>query len=157
MSLIESHPTLHLQSWRQLAAPPEEVFDALVDPEKHKAWLAPPGDWGHVQSTVDLRVDGVWDSRFSPRPGTEVHDAQTFVVIDPPHHLVTDLVSEATVDGQVMPPLHSRVEFRLEPTVWGTLLTVEQHGFPDVQTRDFFEDVVWHEGFDRLEAFFARK
>lgn len=157
MSLTESHPTLHLQAWRELHAPPEAVFDALVNPEKHKGWLAPPGRWGDVESTVDLRVGGVWESRFSPTPDARVHDVQTFVVIDPPRRLVTDLVSDAVIEGQAMPKLRSRIEFRLAPTVWGTLITIEQAGFPGEEVRDFFESVVWAAALDRLEAFLARR
>ena len=82
---------------------------------------------------------------------------QTYVVIDRPHRLVTDLVSESVVEGQSMPPLRSRVDITLEPTVWGTLMTVEQSGFPDVEIRDFFETVVWPAGLDRIESFLTAR
>lgn len=156
MSLSEAQTALHLQAWRELRAKPEVVFDALVNPEAHASWLAPPGRWGAVESTVDLRVGGVWESRFCPTPVTEVHDVQTYVAIEPPHRLVTDLVSEATVDGQAMPPLHSRIEITLEETVWGTLFTVVQTGFPDEEMRDFFETEVWVAALERLEAYVHR-
>ncbi|GAA2983600.1 uncharacterized protein YndB with AHSA1/START domain [Microbacterium terrae] len=157
MSLTESHPVLRMQAWRELRAAPAVVFDALVDPEKHMEWLAPPGSWGAVESTVDLRVGGVWESRFSPTPSTRVHDVQTYVAIEPHHRLITDLVSEATVDGKPAPALRSRIEITLAPTVWGTYMSVEQTGFPSAEMRDFFETEVWQRGFDRLEAFLARR
>ena len=82
---------------------------------------------------------------------------QTYVVIDRPHRLVTDLVSEAVMDGRPMPTVRSRIDITLDPTVWGTLMTVEQTGFPGVEVRDFFETVVWPGGFERLEAFLTRR
>lgn len=156
MSLTESREELRLHLWRELHGKPEAVFDALVDPEKQKEWLAP--SWaGAVETTVDLRVGGVWESRFHPDQQTEVHDVQTYVVIDRPHRLVTDLVSEAATGDHKLADLHSRVEITLDPTVWGTYLTVDQVGFPDAEVRDFFETAVWPGDLDRLEAFLTRR
>jgi len=152
MSLTESREELRFQLRRELHATEEAVFDALVIPEKQKVWLSPPGA-GAVETTVDLRVGGAWEARFRPDHLTEVHDVQTYLVIDRPHRLVTDLVSASARGGQSMPTLHSRVDITLEPTVWGTLMTVEQTGFPSVEVRDFFEAVVWPGGFDRIESF----
>lgn len=157
MSLTESREELRLQLRRELHATEEAVFDALVDPDKQRVWLSPPGAGGAVETTVDLRVGGAWEARFRPDHLTEVHDVQTYVVIDRPHRLVTDLVSEAVRDGQPMPGLHTRVDITLEPTVWGTLMTVEQSGFPSVEVRDFFETVVWPGGFDRIESFLTHR
>ncbi len=157
MSLTESREDLRLQLRRELHATEEAVFDALVNPDKQKVWLSPPGAGGAVETTVDLRVGGTWESRFRPNHLTEVHDVQTYVVIDRPHHLVTDLVSESTAEGRPMPTLHSRVDITLDPTVWGTLMTVEQNGFPSAEVRDFFEAVVWPGGFDRIESFLTSR
>lgn len=157
MSLTESREGLRLQLRRELHATEDAVFDALVNPEKQKIWLSPPGAGGVVETTVDLRVGGAWESRFRPNHMTEVHDVQTYVVIDRPHRLVTDLVSESVVDGRPMPTLHSRLDITLEPTVWGTLMTVEQTGFPSIEMRDFFETVAWPGAFDRVETFLTAR
>jgi uncharacterized protein YndB with AHSA1/START domain len=157
MSLTESREGLRLQVRRELRATEEAVFDALVNPEKQKVWLSPPGAGGAVETTVDLRVGGAWEARFRPNHLTEVHDVQTYVVIDRPHRLVTDLVSESVVNGRSMPTLHSRVDITLEPTVWGTLMTAEQSGFPSVEMRDFFENVAWPGAFDRIETFLTSR
>ena len=155
MSLTESREELRLQLRSEMHATEEAVFDALVNPDKQKVWLSPPGAGGAVETTVDLRVGGVWEARFRPNHLTEVHDVQTYVVIDRPHRLVTDLVSEAVMDGRSMPALHTRVDITLDPTVWGTLMTVEQTGFPSVEVRDFYETAVWPAGFDRIESFLS--
>lgn len=155
MSTIDTREQLHLQLRRELHATEDAVFDALVNPDKQKVWLSPPDAGGTVETTVDLRVGGVWEARFRPNHLTEVHDVQTFVVIDRPHRLVTDVVSESVVEGQVMPVLHSHLDITLEPTVWGTLMSVDHSGFPSVELRDFFEGVAWPAGFDRIEKFLA--
>ncbi|WP_426320828.1 SRPBCC family protein [Microbacterium sp. E-13] len=153
MSLTESRQGLRLRARRELRATQDAVFDALVNPDKQRLWLSPPGAGDAVETTVDLRVGGAWESRFRPDHLTQVHDVQTYVVIDRPHRLVTDLVSESVVNDQPMPTLHSRIDITLDATVWGTLMTVEQTGFPSAQMRDFFETVVWPGGFDRIESF----
>lgn len=157
MSLTDSREELRIQLRREVHGTQEEVFDALVNPDKQRVWLSPPGAGGQVRTTVDLRVGGAWEARFRPNHLTEVHDVQTYVVIDRPHRLVTDLVSESVIEGREMPPLHSRVEIVLEPTVWGTLMTIEQTGFPGVEVRDFFEAVAWPGAFDRIESFLTAR
>ncbi|MFB7892296.1 SRPBCC domain-containing protein [Microbacterium sp. NPDC056044] len=152
MSLTDSREDLRLQLRRELHAGEEAVFDALVNPDKQKAWLSPPWAGGAVETTVDLRVGGRWESRFRPNHVTEVHDVQTYIVIDRPHRLVTDLVSESSAEGREMPAIHSRLDITLDPTVWGTLMTVGQTGFPSVEVREFFEVVVWPGAFDRIES-----
>ena len=156
MSQIESTQSIGLRVQRELRATPEAVFDALTDPEKQRNWLSALGpDAGAVETSVDLRVGGAWEARFRPNPETEVHDVQTYAEIDRPHRLVTDLVSEATIGGQRMPTLETRIAMTFEPTAAGTLVTVEQTGFPAIERRDFFADVAWPSGLARLDAFLA--
>lgn len=156
MSVIDSDQGIRLRLRRELRATPEEVFDALVNPDKQRAWLS-EADADSVETSVDLRVGGAWEARFRPNPGTQVHDVQTYVEIDRPHRLVTDVVSEATMGGQQIPTLRSRIELRFVETPAGTLVDVEHSGFPSVETRDFYEAVVWPGGFDRIEAFLASR
>jgi uncharacterized protein YndB with AHSA1/START domain len=156
MSQLESTESIGLRVQRELHAAPEEVFDAYTDPEKQRSWLSALGpDAGAVETSVDLRVGGAWESRFRPNPETAVHDVQTYAEIDPPHRLVTDLVAESTIGGQRMPALETRIVMTFEPTAAGTLVTVEQTGFPATEIRDFFANVAWPSGLARLDAFLA--
>jgi len=153
MNPTESNHALGVRMQREMSATPDALFDALVNPDKQRAWLSEAGaEAGHVETTVDLRVGGTWESRFHPNPETEVHDVQTYVEIDRPHRLITDLVSESIIGGKQMPTLRSRIDMTFVPTASGALVTVEQTGFPTAEMRDFFEAVVWPGGLDRIEA-----
>ncbi len=154
MSQIESGQAIGLRMQRELQATPEEVFDALTDPEKQRMWLSALGpEGGAVETSVDLRVGGAWEARFRPNPETEVHDVQTYAEIDRPHRLVTDLVSESWIDGRRMPTMETHIVITLEPAGAGVLVTVEQTGFAAAELRDFFANVAWPTGLDRLDAF----
>ena len=156
MSQIESTETIGLRVQRELHATPEEVFDAYTDPDKQRNWLSALGpDEGAVETSVDLRVGGAWEARFRPNPETEVHDVQRYAEIDRPHRLVTDLVAESTIGGRRMPALETRIVMTFEPTAAGTLVTVEQTGFPATDMRDFFANIAWPSGLARLDAFLA--
>jgi len=156
MNRTQTNEAFGLRVRREFRTAADDIFDALVNPEKQRVWMSARGveDSG-VETSVDLRVGGTWESRFRPDSETEVHDVQTYVEIDRPYRLVTDLVSESTVGGQQMPTLRGRMDMTFVPTASGTTVTVEQVGFPGAEMRDFFEAVVWPRAFDRLEAFLA--
>lgn len=141
---------------RELPRTPEEVFDAYTDPARQRVWLSALGpEQGEVQTSVDLRVGGRWEARFRPNAQTVVYDVQTYREIDRPHRLVTDLVAESSVDGEPMPTLETRIAVTFAATGAGTLMTVEQTGFPAAELRDFFASTVWPAGLDRFAAFLA--
>ncbi|OFI37628.1 hypothetical protein BIU82_07035 [Arthrobacter sp. SW1] len=148
--------TIGLTLHRELPGTPEEVFDAFTDPAKQRMWLSALGpEEGAVETTVDLRVGGTWEARFRPNPQTLVHDVHTYREIDRPHRIVTDLVGESAIEGQQMPALESRIVMTLEAMGGGTRVTVEHSGFPAAELRDFFANVAWPEGLDRLGAVVA--
>lgn len=154
MNQIEPAGTFGLTMQRELPGTPEEVFDALTDPAKQRIWLSALGpEQGAVETTVDLRVGGRWEARFRPNPQTLVHDVHTYREIDRPHRIVTDLVGGSTIEGQQMPTLESRIVMTFEAIDGGTLVTVEQGGFAATEIRDFFANVAWPGGLDRLGAF----
>jgi uncharacterized protein YndB with AHSA1/START domain len=151
---ITQTEVIGLRLTRELAARPEEVFAAYTDPRAQREWLSQLGpDEGEVRTTVDLRVGGAWEATFRPNPAVAVHDVQTYVEVDPPHRLVTRLVSESTVDGRAMPPIETPIDVTFTRTESGTRVTVEQSGFADTQTRDFFEHVAWASALDRIAAY----
>jgi len=156
MSRIEGAEGIGLRVQQELPGTPEEVFDAYTDPAGQRIWLSALGpDEGWVRTTADLRVGGVWEARFRPNPQTLVHDVQTYREIERPNRLVTDLVGESSIGGRWMPPLETRITMTFEASGGGTLVTVEQRGFPAAEMRDLFANVVWPGGLDRLGAFVA--
>lgn len=156
MSHTVHDQAISLRVTREMPATPEEVFAAYTEPEAQRLWLTQRGpDEGEVRTAVDLRVGGVWEATFHPNPAVLVHDIFTFVEIDRPHRVVTRYTGESTVEGRVTASPETLIVLRLAPTDAGTLVTVEQTGFPDTPTRDFFETVAWPGALDRIAAYLA--
>ena len=153
MSEIDTSETIGLRLTRELPATPEEVFDAYTDAEKQKIWFSILDEEpGVVEIEVDLRVGGKQVAVWGPNRDTLFREEQTFVEIDRPHRLVTESTG-SDPSGQTM---STHVVVTFEPSDVGTLVTVEQTGFPTPEVRDFFTTMVWVGAFDRIEAFLAR-
>ncbi len=145
--------THELRISRLIPAPPDEVFDAYVDPEKQKIWYnileAEPMI---VEVEVDLRVGGVWTNVWGRTRDELFRESQVFTVIDRPRRLVTKATGSGP-DGQTM---ETDVDVTFEERDGGTLVTVVQSGFPSTEIRDFFGTMVWVGAFDRITAYFAQ-
>ena len=153
MSEIDTSETIGLRLTRELPATPEEVFDAYTDAEKQKIWFSILDEEpGVVEIEVDLRVGGKQVAVWGPNRDTLFREEQVFVEIDRPHRLVTES-SGSDPSGATM-TTHVVVTF--EPVDGGTLMTVEQSGFPTPEIRDFFSTMVWVGAFDRIEAYLTR-
>ena len=153
MSDIDTSETIGLRMTRQLPATPEEVFDAYTDAEKQKIWFSILDEEpGIVEIEVDLRVGGKQVAVWGPNRETLFREEQVFVEIDRPHRLVTESTGNDP-SGQTM-STHIVVTF--EPHDGGTLVTVEQTGFPTPEVRDFFQSMAWVGAFDRIEAYLTR-
>ena len=153
MSDIDTSETIGLRMTRQLPATPEEVFDAYTDAEKQKIWFSILDEEpGIVEIEVDLRVGGTQVAAWGPNSDTLFREEQIFVEIDRPHRLVTESTGNDP-SGQTM---STHVVVTFEPNDGGTLVTVEQTGFPTPEIRDFFSTMVWVGAFDRIEAYLTR-
>jgi uncharacterized protein YndB with AHSA1/START domain len=100
---------------QEVAAPPDRVFEAWVDPERLASWW-----WPHLPDTtydLDARVGGGYVIR-SRSAGIGVHGI--FEVLDPPDRLELTWVWED--DGLDGPEERVAVEF--SGTDHGTLVTV---------------------------------
>ena len=154
MSNTDTNETIGLRLTRQLPASPEEAFDAYTDAEKQKIWFSILDEEpGVVEIEVDLRVGGKQIAVWGPNRETLWREEQTFLEIDRPHRLVTESIGSEP-DGNTMT---THVVMTFEANDGGTLVTVEQTGFPTPEVRDFFETMAWVGGFDRLEAYLVRE
>jgi uncharacterized protein YndB with AHSA1/START domain len=145
--------TIGLRVSRQLPATPEEVFDAYTDAEKQKIWFSILDEEpGVVEIEIDLRIGGTWTAVWGPDRDTLFREVQTILEIDRPHRLVTESTGWDP-SGQSM-TTHIVVTFEVKDG--GTLMTVDQTGFPTPEVRDFFQTEAWIGAFDRIEAYLER-
>jgi uncharacterized protein YndB with AHSA1/START domain len=104
----------------EIEAPPEVVFEHLVEAERMVAWMGQR-------------------ARLRPIPGGEFAvDINGYLVrgeyleVDPPRRVVVSWGMAGTED---LPPGLSRVEFTLTPTATGTSLTLVHSGLPESRAK----------------------
>ena len=151
----QASETIDLRMTRQLPATPEDVFDAYTDAEKQKIWYSILDEEpGIVEIEVDLRIGGKQRAVWGPNRDMLFREEQTFLEIDRPNRLVTESTGADPSGG---PGMTTRVVMTFEANDGGTLVTVEQTGFPTPEIRDFFQNEVWVGAFDRIEAYLVRR
>ncbi|MGQ0847984.1 MAG: SRPBCC family protein [Actinomycetota bacterium] len=138
---------------RLLAASPEEVWDAYTDPEQMKAWFTILDDPMIVEIEGEVRVGGELRVRWGFSPDQLFWENQTFSVLDRPGRIVSRSTGGDPSGGS----LTTDVEITFAEKGGKTLMTVNQSGFPDEATRDFFATTAWIGFFDRIEAYLTRR
>jgi len=121
---------------RNLAAPPERVWQAFTDPAALDTWF-----WPHLDGSadVDLRIGGGYRI-VGPKAGIEV--AGEYLEINPPKRLVFTW----RWSGE---PVESLVTLELTATADGTVLSIVHDRFADATSRDAHEQG-WNDCLDRL-------
>ena len=105
-----------------IAAPPERVFQALVDPAHVPEWWGQSGVYRCTSFASDLRPGGKWRSAGLGPDGSPFEVSGQYVEIDRPHLLVYTWIASWTGDVQTM------VRWELEPTATGTLVRIRHSG-----------------------------
>ena len=132
--------TYELKIERLLDAPPELVFDTLVDPDAQEELFSGQVEgWGLLRSEIDLRVGGTWTIHYGPADGSGEPDRLTsvFTEIDRPRRLVYDL---SMFVGEWGRTVDSTVAYTFEERDGQTQLTIVQSGFETKDDRDAYLD-----------------
>jgi len=106
-----------------IAAPPDRVFQALVDPVQVVQWWGQAGIYRCTAFESDLRVGGTWRSIGVDGSGRQFEITGEYLEVDPPRLLSSTWL--ATWTGNVK----TRVRWELEPAESGILAKVRQSGF----------------------------
>lgn len=103
---------------REIAAPPERVFDAWIDPEQARQFLFATPEGEIVRCDIDARVGGRFLIVDRRADGDAEHHGQ-FVEIDRPNRLVFLFRGPGTEEGE-----WSKVSIDFEPSGAGCQLTL---------------------------------
>jgi uncharacterized protein YndB with AHSA1/START domain len=106
----------------EVAAPPERVFQALVDPAQVVKWWGQKGVYRCTNFEADLRVGGQWRSSGIDGRGQNFEVTGTYLELKPPRLLVTTWVATWTGDVQ------TTVRWELQPSGNGTLVRIRHSG-----------------------------
>jgi len=112
-----------------IAAPPERVFQALVDPQQVLKWWGQQGVYRSTHFQSDLRPGGKWRTVGVNTDGRNFEASGEYLEIDPPHLLVYSWVASWTGDAR------TTVRWELYPDKEGTLVRLRHYGlaaYPDL-------------------------
>lgn len=144
--------TYDLRIERLLDAPPELVFDTIVEPSVQDDLFSGLVDgWGLRRYEIDLRVGGMWTIEFGPVDGGGEADTITnvFTEVERPRILAYDVTMYVSEWGRTV-TFGERLTF--EDHGGKTLLVVEEHGFETAEDRDSFGSGIpsWIDGVQRI-------
>ncbi|MGH9639288.1 MAG: SRPBCC family protein [Bryobacteraceae bacterium] len=106
----------------EIAAPPERVFQALIDPAQVVKWWGQQGVYRCTKFEADLRVGGKWRSTGIDGRGRDFEILGTYLEVAPPLLLATTWVATWTGDVQ------TTVRWELQPVAKGTLVRIRHSG-----------------------------
>jgi uncharacterized protein YndB with AHSA1/START domain len=128
--------TYELKIERLFDAPPEVVFDTLVDPEAQEEIFGDQvAEWSLLESEIDLRVGGTWITVIGPSDGQADRLTSVFTEVDRPHRLAWELSMYVGDWGRT---IDSSVVVTFEEQDGKTLLTIVQGGFETEDVRDAY-------------------
>ncbi|HVH01954.1 MAG TPA: SRPBCC domain-containing protein [Amaricoccus sp.] len=140
--------TLRLE--RRLAAPPELVFDAWVQPAHLRRWSAPHG-FEIPECDGDARPGGSWHATMLSPDGRRLRLRGTYREVVRPKWLV---FTHAWLGDDGTPGPETVVTVVFEAVEGGTLMRFTQTGFDAAPDRDGHGDG-WSQCFERLAALLA--
>ena len=108
-----------------IAAPPEFVFRALVDPAQVPQWWGQHGVYRCTSFVSDLRASGRWRCSGVGPDGKPFDISGEYLQIDRPRLLVVSWM--ATWTGDIV----TTVRWDLIPDAGGTLVRITHSGFAD--------------------------
>jgi uncharacterized protein YndB with AHSA1/START domain len=106
----------------EIAAPPERVFQALIDPEQVLLWWGQTGMYRCTEFTTDARRGGKWRGAGQAMDGGNFNVFGEYLEFDPPRLLVYTWVASWTGDAK------TTVRWELEPAAKGTLVRIRHTG-----------------------------
>jgi len=105
-----------------IAAPPDRVFQALIDPRQVLQWWGQEGVYRCTEFASDVRRGGQWRSAGVGPDGGRFEASGEYIEVDPPRLLIYSWVASWTG------ALTTTVRWELNPANNGTLLRLSHSG-----------------------------
>jgi uncharacterized protein YndB with AHSA1/START domain len=105
-----------------IAAPPDRVFQALVDPAQVVKWWGQSGIYRCTEFDADLRDGGKWRCAGLGPDGGQFVVTGEYLKVDPPRLLSYTWIASWTGD------VKTTVRWELEPANQGTLVRIRHSG-----------------------------
>lgn len=105
-----------------IAAAPERVFQALIDPAQVPKWWGQTGIYRCSSFSADVRVGGKWRNSGVGPDGRDFEIFGEYLEVDPPRRLVTTWVASWTGDAR------TTVAWELAATDNGTRVILRHSG-----------------------------
>jgi uncharacterized protein YndB with AHSA1/START domain len=105
-----------------IAAQPDRVFQALVDPKQVVKWWGQGGVYRCTEFDADVRTGGKWHTGGVGPDGGRFEVTGEFLEVDPPRLLSYTWIASWTGD------VKTTVQWELAPTNQGTLVRIRHSG-----------------------------
>lgn len=133
-------------------ATPERLFDLLITPSAIRAW------WGASQAIVTPKLGGTWAAAWGDEDDPDYISTATLVEFEPPRRLAMKYGEYYAKTGSLPFKFSddSVTLFTIEPGGNGSILRVEQTGFPcDAVADEFYAacETGWKNTFDGIRRY----
>jgi uncharacterized protein YndB with AHSA1/START domain len=143
---------IHEESFK---ASKDELFDLLITPSAIRGW------WGAARAIVDARQGGVWTAAWGDEDDPDYISTATLVEFEPPRRLAMKYGQYYAKTGSL--PFKFADDavtiFTVEPKEEGSILSVEQTGFPSDPIADEFYaacETGWKNTFDGIRKYLGK-
>ena len=120
ITIPRNHDTIEAEIL--IAAPPERIFEALIEPQQVVQWWGQAGIYQCTEFTSDLRVGGKWRSAGLGGQSGHFTVSGEYLEIDSPRALTYSWVASWTGD------VKTTVRWELEPVEQGTRVRLKHSG-----------------------------
>jgi uncharacterized protein YndB with AHSA1/START domain len=139
----------------ELPVPPEEVFAILHTPSAIREW------WFANRAIVMAQEGGTWAAAWGENEDDPDYiTAATIKVFDPPQRLVLSDFKYYAKSGALPFEAALTAEFTVEPVANGSVLKIDQDGFPTDSVADEFYAACekgWHDTFESIRRYLTER
>jgi uncharacterized protein YndB with AHSA1/START domain len=137
----------------EVAGTPDDVFRALATTEVEKWWKL-AGVYYLKDWRADLRAQGRWSVTVELNDGKHLNEWGEICEVDAPHKLV---ITRRFGANPFLGDRETTLTYRLEPSAYGTLVTLREEGFIGRPEAAYGNAENWEKVLGWLDAYLSSK